>query len=100
MAMVKVLQERWVKRKDLERLMGLLQDLRAAALRQPGWVTAETLFRGEDPLCVLVIATWMSREHWECWETSEERMNLADLIIPSLLEEPRICVYSISADED
>ncbi len=100
MAMVKVLQERWVNRKDSERLKGLLQDLRAAALRQPGYVTAETLYRGDDPLCVLVIATWMTREHWEAWATSEERMRLADLIIPLLLEEPNITVYSIAVDED
>ncbi len=100
MAMVKVLQERLVKRKDLERLTELLQDLRAAALSQPGYVTGETLFKGVEPVAVLVIATWISREHWEAWETSEARMSLNDLIMPLLLEEPRICVYNVAVDED
>ncbi len=99
MAMVKVLQERLVKRDDSQRLLERLQDLRAAALSQPGYVTGETLFKGVDPVAVLVIATWISREHWEAWETSEARMSLNDLIMPLLLEEPKTGVYSIALEE-
>ncbi len=99
MAMVKVLQERLVKRDDSQRLLDRLQELRAAALSQPGYVTGETLFKDVDPVAVLVIATWISRGHWEAWETSEARMSLNDLIMPLLLEEPRTSVCRMALEE-
>jgi len=57
MAMVKVLQERLVNRKDCHRLLECLEDLRAAALRQPGYVTGETLVKGVDAVAVLTVVT-------------------------------------------
>jgi len=96
MAMVKVLQERVVRRDDADKLVQGLQDLRAAALSQPGYVTGETWFRGSDPLTALVVATWVSEEHWKAWETSEARVALNDLISGLLLEEPRVSVYRMT----
>jgi len=55
--MVKVLQERLVNRKDCHRLLECLEDLRAAALRQPGYVTGETLVKGVDAVAVLTVVT-------------------------------------------
>ena len=98
MSMVKVLQERVVKREDCERLLERLLDLRVEALTKAGYVTGETLFKGADPVEVLVIATWMSEEHWEAWKTSETRLELADLIEPLLLEETTTAVYRMALD--
>ena len=98
MSMVKVLQERVVRREDCESLLQRLLDLRVEALTQAGYVTGETLFKGSDPVRVLVIATWMSEEHWEAWKTSETRLELADLIAPLLLQETATTVYRMSLD--
>lgn len=96
--MVKILQERLVNRKDFHRLLGCLKDLRAVALHQPGYVTGETLVKGVDPLTVLVITTWISYEHWEAWVTSQTRIELNNLIVPLLLEEPKISAYNMTED--
>ncbi len=99
MAMIKVLQERLVAGKDYHRLMGLLLDLREGALRQPGYVMSETLFKGGDPITVLVIATWFSREHWKAWENSEPRMTLNDMVLSLVLEEPTTSIYSMTLED-
>lgn len=100
MAMVKVLQERVVRREDCERLLECLLDLRGEALTQPGYVTGETLFKGTDPVSVLVIATWVSQDHWEGWKTSEVRNALSDLVAPLLIEEPTSSVYRMEMDAE
>ena len=99
MSMVKVLQERVVKREDCERLLDCLLDLRVEALTQPGYVTGETLFKGTGPVTVLVVATWISEEHWEAWKTSEARIEEVNVIAPLLLEEPTSSVYRMVLDE-
>jgi heme-degrading monooxygenase HmoA len=94
--MVKVVQERVVRRQDAQRLLEGLQDLRAEALGQPGYVTGETWFRGDDPVTVLVVATWLSEDHWKAWETSEARVALNDFIAPVLVDEPRTSIYRLT----
>ena len=93
--MIKVLLERRVKKADLARLMAYLADLRAAALRQPGYVTGETLTRGDDFKDVLVISTWISEDHWKAWTTSQERIEMEDMIKGILDGETRVTIYKM-----
>ncbi|MDD4860331.1 MAG: antibiotic biosynthesis monooxygenase [Dehalococcoidales bacterium] len=97
--MIKVLLERQVKRADFPKILEHLQDLRAAALYQPGYVFGETLLKGDDPVEVLVISTWASEEHWNAWLTSEERIELESANSHLLLDETKISVYKILAAE-
>lgn len=98
--MIKVLQERRVKRKNFAKLNANLNDLRSAALQQPGYVTGETLIKGIDPIDVLVISTWISEDHWKAWITSEERIDLND-ISNSLIEgEAKISIYKIPVGQE
>lgn len=84
--MVKVLIERKTKKANYPKLMGCLRDLRAVALRQPGYVTGETLVRMDgDSADVLVISTWVSEAHWKAWSTDQARIEINDLA-NSLLE--------------
>ena len=78
--MVKVLLERRTRRENLKRMMATIEDLRAASLRQPGYVTGETLIKGDDPVDVLVISTWISEAHFKAWTTLPERIQLNDMI--------------------
>ncbi|MDD5127786.1 MAG: hypothetical protein PHR43_06825 [Dehalococcoidales bacterium] len=97
--MIKVLLERRIKRADYPKLLGYLQDLRAAAVYQPGYVFGETLVRGKDPIDTIVISTWMSEDHWNAWLTSQERIELDSAMTHLLLEEPKIRVYKILGTE-
>ena len=96
--MIRVIIERQVKNK--ERLLPMLQELRATAVHQPGYVTGETLVSTEDDSITAVISTWHSLEQWQAWETSETRATLYELIEPLLVEEPRIRVYRVMATEE
>ncbi len=98
--MVKVLQERRVKKKNFTKLIAALNDLRSAALHQPGYVTGETLMRGKDPLDIMVISTWISEDHWKAWTTSEERLELNDIINGLIEGEDKINIYEVPGGED
>ncbi len=97
--MIKVLQERRVKRKNVAKLVGLLNDLRSAALHQPGYVTGETLIKGKEPIDVLVISTWISEDHWKAWTTSEERIELNDIINGVIEGDAKISIYKVPTGE-
>ncbi len=96
--MIKVLIKRQVKAQDYKTLIGLTLDLRAAALHQPGYVSGETVVRGEDPVEVLAIGTWMSEDHWKAWRTSEQRHEIEDLVLPLLVRPAEVTVYNVPSD--
>ena len=93
--MIKVLQERRVKKKNISRLVALLNDLRSAALHQPGYVTGETLIKGKDPVDVLVISSWISEDYWKAWTTSEERIEINDMVNSIIEGDDKITVYQV-----
>ena len=93
--MIKVLIERKVKNENYGKLLEHLVDLRIAALHQPGYISGETLIRGDDPIEVLTLANWVSEDHWKAWTTSEKRIEL-DNVLEHLLEgEPEIKTYKV-----
>jgi len=98
--MVKVLQERRVKKKNFAKLIAQINDLRSAALHQPGYVTGETLFRGKDPIDVLVISTWISEEHWQAWITSETRIETNDIISGLIDGETKIDIFQVPSGQE
>jgi heme oxygenase (mycobilin-producing) len=100
MAMIKVLQERRVKKKNFTRLIASLNDLRSAALHQPGYVTGETLFKGNELIDVLVISTWISEDHWKAWTTSEERIELNDIVNGLIEGESKTNIYQVPTGQE
>jgi len=42
-------------------------------MRQPGYISGETLVGYNDPDLTIVISTWRSHEHWQYWVDSTER---------------------------
>ncbi len=97
--MIKVFLTRRVRPENYKRVMGLITDLRAVALHQPGYVTGETVIRGEDPVEVVAIGTWLAEDYWRAWATSEERIEIEDMIAPLLTGEPRAVVYRTPQEE-
>jgi len=82
--MIKVLLSRKVKAENYQRLLNLMREMRAAALHQPGYLTGETMVRGQDLLEVVAIGTWLSEECWKAWSTCRERIEIEDMIRPLL----------------
>jgi heme oxygenase (mycobilin-producing) len=98
--MIKVLYERQVTKNNYNRVLGYMGDIRSAAIRQPGFITAETLVKGEDPRYILAISTWMSENHWTAWLTNQRRIEIEDHISHLLLREPSINIYHVPSDDD
>ena len=98
--MIKVLQERRVKKRNFAKLIANLNDLRSAALHQPGYVTGETLIKGKDPIDVLVISTWISEDHWKAWTTSEERIEINDMVNSLIDGDAKISIYEVPSGQE
>ncbi len=97
--MIKVLLERRVKRENYSKLIEDLKDLRSAALHQPGYMTGETLVKGDDPVDVLVISTWVTEDCWKAWLTRQERLEFEDCINSLIEGEPRTSVYEVPLED-
>jgi heme-degrading monooxygenase HmoA len=70
---VKVIIRRIVPEHRVDDLQPLLRELRTRAMRQPGYISGETLRRLDKPDEFLVIGTWSSPEDWNRWAKSQER---------------------------
>jgi antibiotic biosynthesis monooxygenase (ABM) superfamily enzyme len=97
--MIKVLLKRRVRPDNYHRLLELLLELRILALHQSGYITGETLVRGNDPIEVLAIGTWLSEDYWEAWSTAQQRLEIEDMVVPLLVGKVESTVYAITSEE-
>jgi heme-degrading monooxygenase HmoA len=51
----------------------LLKDVRSHALKQPGYISGETLINHYDPCNITVVSTWQTIDDWIRWQESDER---------------------------
>ena len=98
--MIQVIVERHCKPGKERALEGLLIDLGAKGMRQPGCISGETLVRADDPSFYLTIGTWTRLEVWEAWENSQERHELTQLIASLLTDEPEALICVPLSEED
>ena len=69
--MVRVVVRRHLKEGKKADLMPMLRELRRAAMKQPGYITGETLASTENPSIMAVLSTWQSLEAWKAWESGD-----------------------------
>ena len=74
--MVKVILQRTIKGKNVGEIARLLRQMRVMAVKQPGYISGETLHAVDDPNLYLVISTWESFSHWQDWVQNPERQKL------------------------
>ena len=79
--------------KDAEKLIDVIRELRNEAMKQPGYITGETLVNTEDPSNVMVISTWQSAEDWKAWDTSETRVKITKRVNELLVEPYTVDIY-------
>ena len=77
---VKILIKRSIGQDVVPILRPLIVDLRAHAMKQPGYISGETLKCIDRPGEYLVISTWESLDDWHRWLDSVERQELEDKI--------------------
>jgi pentatricopeptide repeat protein len=70
---VKIFIKRYVKKGKTQEAVELLKDIRSQALKQPGYISGETLINHYDPCNITVVSTWQTIDDWIRWEESDER---------------------------
>jgi heme-degrading monooxygenase HmoA len=67
--------------------------LRSFSMKQPGYVSGESLKNVDRQNEYLVISTWDSLSAWKAWESSKERANIQDKIDSLLGQKTEYEVY-------
>ena len=91
--MIRVIIERRPKAGQERELWSLLHELRREGLPQSGYISGETLIGHEDPSLWVVIATWLSIEHWQAWVNSAARKKLMAKIDPLLASPDKTTIF-------
>jgi heme-degrading monooxygenase HmoA len=73
---VKILIKRSIGQKIAPVVRPLIVELRTHAMKQPGYISGETLKSIDRPGEYLVITTWQSLDDWNKWFKSQERKML------------------------
>ena len=82
--MIRVIIERRAKEGKEDELLRELLDLRTQSMRQPGYVSGETLVWYDDPSLYVVISTWSAAAYWKTWTILVERRRIEDRLEPLL----------------
>ncbi|MGD2096606.1 MAG: antibiotic biosynthesis monooxygenase [Desulfobacterales bacterium] len=75
---VKVFIKRYVKQGKTDAALELLKEVRGQALKQPGYISGETLVNHYDPCSITVVSTWQTIDDWIRWQESDERSGKED----------------------
>ena len=77
---VKIIIKRKVAADKAVQLKELVMQLRSFSMKQPGYVSGESLKNVDRQNEYLVISTWDSLSAWKDWESSKERAKIQDQI--------------------
>ena len=80
---------------DAKVLLPHIIELRALAVRQPGYISGETFFNLDHPEECLVISRWTSLEHWQKWMRDPRRIELYGNMENHLVAKTDYCIYGI-----
>ncbi len=85
---VKILIKRKFKPGSIQSASRLLINQRNGAMKQPGYISSETMHSLDDPDKIVVASMWQRIEDWEAWKNSETRTanesEFSDYIIGSV----------------
>jgi heme-degrading monooxygenase HmoA len=77
-------------------LLPYIIELRAHAVKQPGYISGETLFDIERSEECLVLSRWTKLEHWQEWLRNPLRIELNEKIEKLLTTRTEYNIYSVS----
>jgi antibiotic biosynthesis monooxygenase (ABM) superfamily enzyme len=90
---VKILIKRKVAADKAAQLKELVMQLRTISMKQPGYVSGESLKNADRQNEYLVISTWDSLSAWKDWQSSRERAKIQDQIDALLGQKTEYDVY-------
>jgi len=90
---VKILIKRHVPESKHHELTPLLHEMRSLTLKQPGYISGQTLQRTDDLTECIVDSNWRSAEEWNTWFQSPERNAVQAKIDDLLGRETEYAVY-------
>ena len=70
-------------------------ELRALAVKQPGYISGETFFNLDHPEECLVIGRWTTIELWQKWYQDPRRIELDKNMEKHLGAKPEYSIYGI-----
>ena len=80
---------------DAKVLLPHIIELRALAVRQPGYISGESFFNLEHPEESLVISRWTTLEHWQQWMRDPRRIELDENMDKHLGTKTVYSIYGI-----
>lgn len=83
----KIIIKRRFKPGKTRQIIALLNELRSRAMKEPGYISGETLTKSGYPNNMVVIATWQSMADWEQWQQNEDRKKI-DAMLEVYQERP------------
>ena len=92
---VKIFIKRHIKENRMGDALKMLNQFRSDAMRQPGYISGETLVNHYDPRSVTVISTWNTVEDWIAWQESDERARNEDGLEEMLEQPTKYEVYDV-----
>ena len=82
---VKILIKRKIKDGNMQAAARLMINTRSGAMKQPGYISSESMRSLDDPSQITVVSMWHNMESWETWRNSEARKEIetefADYIV-------------------
>jgi heme-degrading monooxygenase HmoA len=76
----KILIKRRFKPGNTPQIVSLLNDIRALAMTQNGYMSGETLMKSQDPDMMVVISTWKDLDSWQHWRNNEGRKKFESML--------------------
>ena len=70
---VKVFIKRHIKKDKTDEALELLREVRSHALKQPGYISGETLVNHYDSCNITIVSTWQTIDDWIRWQESDAR---------------------------
>lgn len=92
--MIRVMIERHCQPGKEAQLRDLLLELRSTGMRQPGYISGETLREADNPSVFMVISTWITRDTWKVWQTSRQRLLIEDMMDSLLTDARKVRVFT------
>ena len=80
---------------DAKVLLPHIVELRALAVRQPGYISGETFFNLDRKDECLVISRWTTLEQWQQWMKDTRRIELDGNLENHLVSETEYRIYGI-----
>ena len=80
---------------DAKVLLPHIIELRALAVRQPGYISGETFFNLDRPEECLVIGRWTSLEYWQQWQRDPRRIEIDGNMEKHLKANTEYSIYGI-----